>query len=176
MGVEARCCPCHSAAHCWHMKRQPCLCHCHPCHGRCHCNCCRHLRHHRRCRCPLPLPSAIAVAHRRRPSPLSSLLHCCQPLLLPSPSPLPTAIAVSIIVRYCSCHLHWPSPSPLPSAISKSCCLDAARKIIQPIEANNAHLILFCLDSGRCTAQSRMTDQVSRGNDQHQRWAASGKQ
>jgi hypothetical protein len=47
---------------------------------------------------------------------------------------------------------------------------------IQPIEAKNAHLILFCLDSGRHINQSRMNDQVSGGNGQHQRWAASGKQ
>ncbi len=35
---------------------------------------------------------------------------------------------------------------------------------IQTIEAKNAYLILFCLDSGWCTDQSRMTDQVSSGN------------
>jgi hypothetical protein len=38
------------------------------------------------------------------------------------------------------------------------------------------YLILFCSDSGRRTDQSRMTYQVSSGNGQHQRWAASGKQ
>jgi hypothetical protein len=47
---------------------------------------------------------------------------------------------------------------------------------IRPIEAKNAQLILFCLDSGQRTDQSRMTDQVSSGNGQHQRWAASGEQ
>jgi hypothetical protein len=50
------------------------------------------------------------------------------------------------------------------------------KNCIQPIEAKNAHLILFCLDSGRHTDQSRMTDQVSDSNGQHQHWAASGKQ
>jgi len=50
------------------------------------------------------------------------------------------------------------------------------KNCIRPIEANNAYLILFCLDSGRCIEQSRMTDQVSSGNGQHQRWAVSGEQ
>jgi hypothetical protein len=50
------------------------------------------------------------------------------------------------------------------------------KNCIQPIEAKNAYLILFCLDSWRHTDQSRMTDQVSSVNGQHQRWAASGKQ
>jgi hypothetical protein len=47
------------------------------------------------------------------------------------------------------------------------------KNCIQPIEAKNAHLSLFSSDSGRCTDQSRMTDQVSSGNGQHQRWLAS---
>jgi hypothetical protein len=50
------------------------------------------------------------------------------------------------------------------------------KNCIRPIEAKNAHLILFCLDSGWRTDQSQMTDQVSGGNGQHQRWAASGEQ
>jgi hypothetical protein len=41
------------------------------------------------------------------------------------------------------------------------------KNCIQPIEAKNAHLILFCSDSGRCTDQSWMTDQVSSGDGQH---------
>jgi hypothetical protein len=49
------------------------------------------------------------------------------------------------------------------------------KNCIQPIEAKNAYLILFCSDSGRRTDQSRMTDQVSSGNGQHQHWVASGK-
>jgi hypothetical protein len=114
MGVEARCRPCHSAAHCWHMKRQPSLHHRHPCRGHRYCNprrcrrrrCCRQLRRHRCCHCPLPLPSAIAIAvtvdhchcrlcciavshcrrHRRG--------HCLRPL--PSPSPSAIVVAISI--------------------------------------------------------------------------------
>jgi hypothetical protein len=50
------------------------------------------------------------------------------------------------------------------------------KNCIQPIEAKNAYLILFCSYSGRLIDQSRMTDQVSSGNGQHQRWAASGEQ
>jgi hypothetical protein len=181
MGVEARCCPCHSTAYCRHMKRQPCLCHHHPCHGLCHCNCPRHLNrhcrlhHHRHFCCPSPLPLAIAVVvavdHRRRPLCFVTISHghrrrhrpCHRPL--PSPSPLSLqlpsllAITVTIAVSHFQELLPWHG---------KNC--------IRPIEAKNAHLIFFCLDSGRHAAQSRMTDQVSGGNGQHQRWAASGKQ
>jgi hypothetical protein len=109
MGVEARCCPCHSAAHCRHMKRRPSLHHCCPHHGCCHCNCHRHLRHccrlHCCCHCRhpflLPLPSAIAVAvavdHCRR--------HLC-------------CVAVSHCRSCCRCPHHQPLPSPSPSAIA----------------------------------------------------------
>ncbi len=122
MGVEARCCPSKSAAHCRHMKRRPFLCNGRPCHGHCYCHRRRHL--HRRpqlccCRrCPLPSQSpitiAVAVDHcccgRCPPSPPPSLLHCRQPLLLPLP--LPSAIAVSVTVGHRSCHCRWPSPLP----------------------------------------------------------------
>jgi hypothetical protein len=181
MGVEARCCPCHSTAHFQHMKRQPCLCHHHPCHGHHHCNRRRHLcchprlHHHRRCRCPSPSPSAIAVAvavdHRRRRLCCVAISHCrchCRclaighchlchytPLQLPSTS----AITVTVTVGHFQEWLPWRG---------KNC--------IQLIEAKNAHLILFCWDSWWHTDQSWMTDQVSGGNGQHQRWAASGKQ
>jgi hypothetical protein len=50
------------------------------------------------------------------------------------------------------------------------------KNCIQPIEAKNAYLILLCSDSGWHIDQSRMTDQVSSGDGQHQRWAASGEQ
>jgi hypothetical protein len=43
-------------------------------------------------------------------------------------------------------------------------------------QAKNAYLNLFCLDSGRHTDQSRMTDQALSGNGQHQRWGTSGEQ
>jgi hypothetical protein len=51
-----------------------------------------------------------------------------------------------------------------------------SKNCIQPIEAKNAYLILFCSDIGRRFNQSWMTDQMSSGNGQHQQWAASGKQ
>jgi hypothetical protein len=124
MGVEARCCPCHSTAHCWHMKRQPFLCNGCPCHGRHHCDHRCHL-HHRcrlpcRCRChrpsPLPLPSAIAVA--------VAVDHCCChlchvaishcrcrcPCRWPLLSPSPLAIAVAISVGHHCRHCHRPFP------------------------------------------------------------------
>jgi hypothetical protein len=117
MGVEARCCPCHSTAHCRHMKRQPCLRHCCPRHGRRHsdrrCHLCHHCRlhHHRHCRCPLPSPLAIAVAvtvdHRRRPlyciAGRHGRHHCRRPRHWPLPSPSPLAIAVAISVGH-HCH------------------------------------------------------------------------
>jgi hypothetical protein len=124
MGVEARCCPCHSTAHCRHMKRQPCLCHRHSCHGRCHSDRRHHLCHHRqlphhhRCHCPSPSPSAIAVAiaidHRRRPFCCVTISHgrcrCHCPCHRPLPSLSPSAIAVTISVGH---HCHrccWPFP------------------------------------------------------------------
>jgi hypothetical protein len=42
------------------------------------------------------------------------------------------------------------------------------KNCILPIEAKNAYLILFCLDSGRRIDQSQMTDQVSSSDGQHQ--------
>ncbi len=122
MGVEARCRPCHSAAHCQHMKRQPCLCHRRPCHGcchsgcRCHLRCCCRLRCYHRCCCPSPLPSAIAIAvavnHSHRCLCCVAVSHChhrclrpChQPLLSPSPS----AIAVSISIGHHHHRCCWP--------------------------------------------------------------------
>jgi len=107
MGVETRCCPCHSASHCRHMKRQPCLCHCHPRCGRCHCDrrchlrCRRRLCHHHCCCCPLPSPSAIAVA--------VAIDHCCHHLC---------CIAISHCHRCHRCPCRWPLPSPSPSTIA----------------------------------------------------------
>ncbi len=134
MGVEARCRPCHSAAYCRHMKRQPSLCHCCPCHGRCHCNlichlhchhqlCChcpchRHGRCHSQHRCPLllPLSSAIAVtvaiAHCHcHLCPIAGSHFCCRcPCCCPLPSPSPLAIAVAISVGHHRCRPHRPLP------------------------------------------------------------------
>ncbi len=126
MGVEAMCCPCHSAAHCWHMKSQPSLHQCYLCCGHCHydrrcrfrCRC--HLRRHccRRCPLPMPLPSAIAVAvtidHCCRHLCCIAVSHCCcrcpctchRPLSSPSPS----AIAVAISIGYHHCRCRWPFP------------------------------------------------------------------
>jgi hypothetical protein len=91
-------------------------------------------------------PSAIAAAIAL------AISHCRlrhrRPLQLSSPLAITVAIAVGHFREF----LHWRG---------KNC--------IQPIEAKNAYLVLFCLDSGRRTDQSRMTDQVS-----SQRWAVSG--
>jgi hypothetical protein len=116
MGVEARCHPCHSTAHCWHLKWQPCLHHHHIRNGRCHCNrrchlrCHCRLRHHCRCHCPLPLPSAIAIAvavdhcrHRLCCVAISNC-HCRCPHHQPLLSPSPSAIAVAISIgHHCHC-------------------------------------------------------------------------
>ncbi len=148
MGAEARCHPCHSTAHCRHMKRQPSLCHRCTCRGHCHFDCHRHLcchcRLHRHCRCcrPSPLLSAVAIAVAVNHPP-SSLLHCHQPSTLPLPLPLPSAIAVSITVSHHSCHLRWPSPSPSPSAISESCCLGMARIVFNQLKQRMLTLFYF---------------------------------
>jgi hypothetical protein len=187
MGVEARCHPSKSAAHCRHMKRQPFL-HGRPCRGCLLCHCRRHLRlHHRRCchrhcrcrhrchcNCPLPLLlpwaiAAVAVNHRHRHLCRVTVSHCC---CRPScrwtlPSPSLSAIAVAIAVSHHCCHAVGHFLELLPWR-GKNC--------IRPIEAKNAYLILFCWDSGRCIDQSQITYQVSSGDGQHQHWAASGKQ
>ncbi len=107
MGVEARCRPCNSTAHCQHMKRQPCLHHHHPCCGCFHCNHCCHLQcrcrlhHHCHCHCPLPSPLAIAIAVAINPC---RRRLCC--------------VAISHGRCCCHCPHHWPLPSPSPSAIT----------------------------------------------------------
>jgi hypothetical protein len=181
MRVEARCPPCHSAAHRRHMKRQPCLCHHHPRRGRCHCDCHRHLhcccqlRHHRRCHCPLPSPSAIAVAvnidHCRRRLYCVVVSHChphCRcPHRRPLPSPSPLAITVAISIGHQHHHCHQPFPRVVALV---------RRDLYSTNQSKECSPYLFCLDSGQRTDQSRMTDQVLSGNGQHQHWAASGKQ
>ncbi len=124
MGLEAVCCPCHSAAHCRLMKSQPSLCHCRPCRGRrhCDCHCCCHchcwLCYNPNCCCPLllPLPLAFAVAVavnycRRRLCHVAVGHHRCHcPHCRPLPSPSPLAIAVAISVGHHRCHHHQPLP------------------------------------------------------------------
>jgi hypothetical protein len=186
-GGGARCCPLKSTAHHHHIKRQPFL----------------WLPLPWLLQMPSPLPSpppsptssllpspslsplqsqspianAIVVSHChcgcRQPLLLPSLLRCRQPSLLPLP--LPSAIAVSVTVSHCSCHCRWPSPLPCRQLFLRELLPWHGKNCIQPIEAKNAYLTLFCSDSGRCTDQSRMTDQVSSGNGQHQHWAASSK-
>jgi hypothetical protein len=160
MGVEARCCPSKSAAHHRHMKWQPFLCNGCPCCGHCYCNC----RHHLRCRCQLccccrcrcrclcnhPLPSllplaialAVAVNHRRCHLcriPISH--HCCRhPCRWPFPSLSPLAITVAIDVGHHRHHAVGHFQELLPWR-GKNC--------IQPIEAKNSYLILFCSDNGQ---------------------------
>jgi hypothetical protein len=100
------------------------------------------------------------------------------------PSAIAVAVAVALAVDHCHLRHRWPSQLPSPLAITITVAIGHFQELlpwrgkncIQPIEAKNAHLILFCSDSGRRTDQSRMTDQVSSSNGQHQRWAASGKQ
>ncbi len=155
MGVEARCRPSKSSAHCRHMKRQPFLHGC-PHHGRilCHPRC--HLRLQLRCRChcrhrrnhplPSPLPSTIAVVavnHCRRHLCHVTISHCCHrcPCRRPLPSPSSLAITVAIAIGHHRHHAVGHFQELLPWR-GKNC--------IQPIEAKNAYLILFCWDSGRC--------------------------
>ncbi len=103
MGVETKYFPCHSAAHHWHMKKQPSLCHCCPHHG---CYYCNH-RCHLRCHCSL---HCCCCCHR-----------CCRrPLLLPLPSTIAFAVAIAhcrhclcpVAVSHCHHHCHPPCHRP----------------------------------------------------------------
>jgi hypothetical protein len=84
---------------------------------------------------------------------------------LPSLSPSAIAVAVSISHHHCLCR----RPFPRVVALAR-----------QEFNSNNISKeclpFLFCLDSGRRTDQSRMTDQTSSGNGQRQHWVASGEQ
>ncbi len=125
---------------------------------------------------------AVAIAHprHRQPLPLRSL----STIPAAVSAVLPSAIAVALAIGHCRLHHRWPSQLPSPLAITVTVPVGHFRELlpwhgkncIQPIEAKNSHLILFCSDIGRRTDQSWMTDQVSGGNGQHQHWAASGKQ
>jgi hypothetical protein len=128
----------------------------------------------------------VVIAHCRRrwQLPLWSLSTIAAAVSVVLPSAIAVTIAVALAIGHCPlCH-HRPSQLPSPLAITVTVAVGHFQDLlpwrgescIQPIEAKNAHLILFCSDSGRRTDESRMTDQVSGGNGQHQRWAASGKQ
>ncbi len=129
---------------------------------------------------------AIAVAHCRRswPLPLQLPSTIAAAVSVASLSAIAIAVAVALAIGHCHLPHHWPLQLPSPLAITVTVAIGHFRELlpwhgkncIQPIETKNAHLILFCSDSGRRTDQNRMTDQVSGGNGQHQRWAASGKQ
>ncbi len=128
----------------------------------------------------------VAVAHHRccQPLPLRLTLTITAALSVALPSAIAIAVAVALAIGHCPLRHRWPSQLPSPLAITVTVAVGhfqellpwRGKNFIQPIEAKNAHLILFCLDSGRRTDQSRMTDQVSGGNGQHQLWAASGEQ
>jgi hypothetical protein len=135
MGVEARRYPCHSTAHCWHMKRQPSLCNCCRCCSHCHCNCrcCLHCHWCLCCHCcqrhrslllsPLPLAIAVAVAiahHRCHLFCITvSHCHCCCPCPCqrPLPSLSPLAIAVAISIGHHPCRRRH----PLPRVVALAC-------------------------------------------------------
>ncbi len=106
---------------------------------------------------PPPLPIAVAVGHRccgcHQPLPPPSLLRPRQPS--PLPLPLPSAIAVSITIGDCSCHLRWPSPLPLLPAISKSCCLGAARIIFNQLKQRMLTLFYFVWTVGGALIKAR---------------------
>ncbi len=123
-----------------------------------HCNCCRPLQ----LWLPLTIAAAVSVA---------------------LPSAIAVAVAVALAIGHCRLHHRRPSQLPSPLAITVNVAVGHFQQLlpwcgknsIQPIEAKNAYLILFCLDSGRRTDQSQMTDKVSSGIGQHQRWVVSGK-
>ncbi len=123
---------------------------------------------HRRCHWPLPLqsPSTIAPA-----------------VSVALPTAITVAVAVTLAAGHCCFNHHQPLQLPSPLAITITVAVGhfqellpwCSKDCIWPIKAKNAYLILFCLDSGRRTDQSQMTDRVSSSNGQHQRWAVSGK-
>jgi hypothetical protein len=128
---------------------------------------------------------AVAIAHcrRRRPLPLRSPSTVAAAVSVALPSAIAVVVAIALAVGHCRlCHRRL-SQLPSPLAITVTIAVGHFRELlpwcskncIRPIKAKNAYLSLFCLDSGRRTDQSRMTDQVSSGNGQHHRWAASGK-
>ncbi len=127
---------------------------------------------------------AIAVAHRRRhqPFPLRSPSTIAAAVSVALPSTIAVTVTTALAIGHCRCRYRQPSQLPSPLAITITVPVGHFRELlpwhgkncIQPIEAKNAYLILFCSDSRRRTDQSRMTDQVLSGNGQHQRWAASG--
>jgi hypothetical protein len=182
MGVEARCRPCHSTAHRWHMKRQPCLCHHHPCCGRRHCDA---VAISVVVADFIIIAIAVAIAHCRChwPLPLRSPWTIAAAIFVALPSAIAVTVAITLAVGHCRlCHRQ---PLQLPSSLAITVTIAVGHfreflpwrgeNCIQPIEAKNAYLILFCSDSGWHTDQSQMTDQVLSGNGQYQRWAASGK-
>ncbi len=148
MGVEERCCPSKSTAHCRHMKRQPFLCNGCPCHGCCHCHRRHHLHPHRHCCCHWPLPlrlpstiaatifvallSAIAVAIAL------AVGHCCLCHRRPSQLPLPSDITVA-----------------MPSVISESCCLGAARIVFNQLKQRMLTSFYFVRTVGSALIEAR---------------------
>jgi hypothetical protein len=150
MGMEARCCPSKSTAHCRHMKRQPFLhngCprrgHCH-CHRRCHLHRRRQLCCHCHCRCHCNCPSPLLL-------PLALPLQLLSTIAAAISVALPSAIAIDLTLaighcRLCHCQ---PSQLPLPSAITfamllaifESCCLVASRIVFNQLKQRM--LILF---------------------------------
>jgi hypothetical protein len=122
---------------------------------------------------------AVAIAHCQWQWPMATIATAISVAF-------PSAIAVAIALTIGHCRLHHRRPSQLPSPLAITVTIAIGhfqellpwhgKNCIRPIEAKNAHLVLFCSDSGRRTDQSWMTDQVSSGNGQHQLWGASGKQ
>jgi hypothetical protein len=167
MGVEARCRPSKSTAHCHHMKRQPFLCNGCPCRGCCHC----HRHHHLRRRCRLHCHCHCRLhcrcrchCHCRCNRPSSNHCHWPLPLRLLSIIPatisvaLPSSIAVAIALAIGHCHLchRWPLQLPSPSAItgamslaiSESCCLGTARIVFNQLKQRMLTLFSFVCTVG----------------------------
>ncbi len=108
---------------------------------------------------PSPLPITVTIGHCHcgchQPLPPLSLLRHRQPLPLLLPSP--TAIAVSVTAGHHSCHLRRPSLLPLlsPSAVSKSCCLGAARIVFDQLKHRILTLFYFVWTVGSALIKAR---------------------
>jgi hypothetical protein len=181
-GGGARCCPCHSAAHCRHMKRQPSL-----------------VSFVMTVIVPIAIAITVAIAIAVTVSITVAIAIICRPL----PSPLPLAITVAVTVCHCQrcfrccccCHRRCHSncrqalPSPLPSAIAVShrrrhCCWPLLLQLLSlsplPLPFKQFKQIMLTLFYLVWTVSGAlitwMTDQESGGNKRWPTPALGGKQ
>ncbi len=96
---------------------------------------------------PLPPPPPIAVAVGHLPLRLPSTIAAAVSVALLSAITVAVALAVGHCrlrhTGHCSYHLHRASPLPLLTAISKRCCLGAARIVFDQLKQRMLTLFYF---------------------------------